>query len=120
MFSCYWTAKVELNNYRVWNGAIVPSRQKIIQNNPHSLFEIIGDFSSGLIDGLNNLDEHFQSFAGRGLFDELLDQIDTCEKDALTGSGNMRKEAMLNRIVFGTVGRIMGNPNFLVLMEFVV
>ena len=72
----------------------------------------MGNFSSGLVSGFNNFDKYLQSFAGGSLFDELLDQIDTCEKNSLTGAGDVRKEAMLNRIVFGTVGWIMGDPNF--------
>ena len=47
-----------------------------------------------------------------GFGHEFADDLPTLEDDALTGSGDMGKEAMLNRIVLGAVGRIVGDANF--------
>ena len=41
-----------------------------------------------------------------------LDQLDASEDNALAGARDMWKQAMLNRIVLGAIGWVMGNADF--------
>ena len=47
-----------------------------------------------------------------GFGDEFANNLPALEDDTLTGLCDVGKEAVLNRIVLGAVGRIMGNANF--------
>ena len=74
--------------------------------------EVVGDFAAGLIDGLDDVDHDVQALAGVGLCHQFFDQGHTGKDHALAGAGDVRKEAVLNRVVLGTVGRVVGNANF--------
>ncbi len=54
------------------------------------------------------MDEGFQTRLCLGLLHEFFHQFHTGENDALTGTGDVREETMLNGIILGGVGRIMG------------
>lgn len=75
------------------------------------LFDICGDLTTSLVNLLQNIDRDTQSGAGGGFGHQFLHQFDAGENNALTGARQMRKEPVLNRIVFGRVGRVMRHPH---------
>ena len=85
------------------------SEVKRCQNDAHVGFEVFCDFASSLINILDDFNHDLQAFAGMGLFHQLFDQSDAGKDHALTGVGYMGKQAVLNRIVLGAIGRIMRN-----------
>ena len=101
---------------RIWqserNGPIVPLGQAIIKQDGHVLFEILSDLATRLIDFVKDMNKSFQSGLGMRFFHQFFDQFDRGENDPLAGAGHMREKAMFNRVVFGTVRRIMGDTNF--------
>jgi len=56
--------------------------------------------------------EYFQPGLGLGFCHQLLDHLHPGENDPLTGARHMREQAMLNGVVFGAVGGIMGDADF--------
>ena len=101
-----------LNNWLTWQCAVVPLRQHGIKDDAHGSFEVGGDFASGLKNAVDDVDHNLQAFAGVGLFHQFFDQGHTGKDHALAGAGDVRKEAVLNRVVLGTVGRVVGDANF--------
>lgn len=68
-------------------------------DNGHVLLEIIRHLPTRLIELIKNMDKDLQAFAGASLLHEVFYHVKAGENDALARSGDMRKEAMLNRIV---------------------
>ena len=93
------------------NGAIVPLGQMIVKDNFHVVFEVRGVFASSVIYLLQ--EPHGYTQTGRGLrpFDELSRDIHGMEDHALARMRDVREHSVFNRIVFGTIGGIMGHPN---------
>jgi hypothetical protein len=47
-----------------------------------------------------------------GFLHQFLDQFDTGKHDPLASAGHVGKQTMLNRVVLGAIGWVMGNANF--------
>lgn len=67
--------------------------------NGHVPLEIIRHFTTRLIELIENVDKDFQASTGLCLLHKVFHDVNAGENDALAGSGEMGKEAMLNRIV---------------------
>ena len=78
----------------------------------HILFEIVNDLATSLIGFVNDMNECLQSGFSVSFFHQFFGQFDCGENDPLASSGNMREKAVFNRVVFGTVRRIMGDTDF--------
>ena len=96
----------------MWDGSIVPFGEEIVKDDGHRVFEVGSHFASGLIDLVEYIDGYSQTGLGVGVGDELADDLNAFEDNALTSPGNVGKEAMFNGIVFGAIGRIMSNADF--------
>lgn len=95
-----------------WRDRIVPLREIFVKDHAHLLFEMSGSFAPRRIHFVENTDVHAQaSFCGRGCH-EVSEELDTRKNHPLTRTGQVRKQAVLNRIVLGGVGRIVRDPDF--------
>jgi len=72
----------------------------LIKNNPDVFEEIRGTFFPCLVNAGQHLYRDLQSGGRSCLLHELLCNGQRMKDDALAGAGDMRKQAMLNRIVF--------------------
>ncbi len=93
------------------NGAVVPLGQVIVKDDFHVLFEIGGVFAPGLVHLVQHPHRHPQ--AGRGLrtFNELPRDVHRVEDHPLAGARDVREHPVFDRIVLGTVRRIVGHTN---------
>jgi len=94
------------------NGAVVPLGKVIIKNDFHVLFEIGGVFAPRFIHLVQNPYGHAQARRCLRPCDEVLCDVHGVKDHPLAGTRDMRKHPMFDRIVLGTVGRIMGHTNF--------
>ncbi len=80
----------------------------IVKDDFHVLFEIGSVFTPGLVHLVQHPHRHAQ--AGRGLrtFDEMLRDVHRVEDHPLAGAGDVREHLVFDRIVLGTVRRIVG------------
>jgi hypothetical protein len=67
--------------------------------NGHLVFEIICHFATRLIELIKKMDKDFQASTGLRRLHEMFHHVNAGENDALAGSREMGKAAMLNRIV---------------------
>ncbi len=67
---------------------------------------------SGFIDAVDNIDSDLKARSGLCAFNQLLDQRYAGEDNAFTSTGNVREDTMFDGIVFRTIRRKVGNPNF--------
>ena len=86
--------------------------QELVKNDAHIFFEIISYLATSVIDFVNDMNESLQASLGVGFFHQLFNQFNRGEDHALAGASKVREKAMFNRVVFGTVGRIMGDTDF--------
>ena len=96
----------------LWNGTIVPARKDVIEEDTHRFEEIRRTLFARRIDPRQNIHGHLQPLGGLRLFHEVLGDGDRMEHHTLTGPGHMGKEAVLDRVVLRTVGRILRHPDF--------
>ena len=66
----------------------------------------------GFINSVKDVSGDFQTGFCAGFFDQLTNQTDAAEDYACTGSRNVWEYAVLDRIVFRAVRRIVGHPDF--------
>ena len=78
----------------------------------HVLLKFLHGFSTGLIHLVKNMDKRLQTPLGVRFLHQVLDHLNTGKQHPLARAGEMRKQAMFDRIVFGTVRRIMRETNF--------
>lgn len=94
------------------DGSVIPLGQEVIEDDSHVLFEVIDDFTSRLIDLVDDIDGDRETLAGLRLGDEFTNDFTALEDDTLTSPSDMGEEAMFNGIVLGAVGREMGDADF--------
>jgi len=58
------------------------------------------------------MDKHLQTPLGVRFLHQVLDYLDAGKQYALASPGEMRKQAMFDRIILGTVRWIMSDTNF--------
>ena len=68
-------------------------------DNSHVPLEIIRHFAARLIELIENMDKDFQASGGLSFLHEMFYDVHAGEHNTLACPGEMRKEAMLNRIV---------------------
>ena len=105
----------KLNNFAhrgvSWQYPVIPLRERVIKDNPHLLFDMGSDFSTRCIDFVEKAHADFSTrFRGR-FRHQVFDNVDARENHTLTGSRQMRKQAMLDRIVLRCVRRIVRHTN---------
>ena len=83
----------------------------VCEEDPHGFLEAVGDFLSGRIDLVQNVDQHVQSRGGLSLRHVVVDLFDRLQDHSLTIAGHVGKQAVLDGIVLGGVGRIVGHTN---------
>lgn len=71
------------------------------------LFEVRGNFAARGIGFVRNGDADFESSLCGRFGPQVLDEPHTAEDDALAHACEMRKQAMLDRVVFGRIRRIV-------------
>jgi hypothetical protein len=82
-----------------------------VKNDSHLLFEISGDFTTRGIRFVEDVDAHLSTGLRCRFGHQRLDHIDTGKNNALTGTRQVRKPAMCDRIVLRWVRRIVGDPH---------
>jgi hypothetical protein len=93
------------------NGTVVPLGQVIIKDDFHVLFEIGRVFAPRCIHLVQNPYRHAQARRGLRPFDEVLCDIHGVKDYPLAGARDVRKYPVFDRIVLGTLRRIMGHTN---------
>ena len=58
------------------------------------------------------MDKHLQTPLGVGFLHQMLDHVATGKQPPWASAREMRKQAMFDRIIFGTVRRRVGKTNF--------
>src|ERR1700678_4047498 len=96
---------------RLWNSPIVPFGENFVEDDLHVLFESRGIFPASFVDLVEDAYFHLQSRGRFGLGHVVLDGLQCLEDHASTRTGQMRKQAVLNRIVLRAVRRVMGHAN---------
>ena len=86
--------------------------QIVIKDNRHIVHEVVRDFSPGLINFINNLDDDRQALLRFCLLHQVLDPCQTTENRTSTSPCYMRKQAMVNRVVLGGVRRVVSDADF--------
>ena len=81
-------------------------------DNGHVLLKCLSGFSTSLIRLVEHMDKHLQSSLGVGFLHQMLDHVDAGKQYSLASPRQMRKQAMFDRIIFGTVRWVMGDANF--------
>ena len=84
----------------------------MIKNDRHLFYELIRSFTTCFIHFVDNVNGNAQAWGSFGFSHQFLDQLHTFEDYPLASSGDVRKETMLNGVVLGAVGRIMGDAQF--------
>ena len=70
---------------------VVPFGQQVVEADPHGFLEAVGDFLTGGIDLVQNVDQHVQARGGLGFRHVVADLLDRLEDHSLTRAGHMRK-----------------------------
>ena len=93
------------------HGTVVPCGQVIIKENFHVVLESGGVFAPYLVHFVHV--PHCHAQAGRRLCtcDELLRDVHRVEDHPLAGARDVRKHPVFDRIVLGTVWRIVGHAD---------
>ena|SRR3990172_4605325 len=89
------------------DGAVVPLRQVVVEEDGHGFLEVVGVRATGGVDLFQKADGHAQASDGFRSGDELLSDVESVEDDSLAGSGNVGEHAMFNRVVLRAVRRIV-------------
>ena len=63
------------------------------------ILDAAGGLASCFVNAVDDIDGDLKAGSGLRVFDQLLDQRQGCEDNAFTGTGNVRKDAMLDRVV---------------------
>ena len=93
------------------HSSVIPLGQVIIKDDFHVVFEIGGVFASGLVHGLQEPYCHPQTGRGVCPFDKLPRNVDRMEDHALAGPRDVREHPVFDRVMLGTVRRIVGHTN---------
>jgi hypothetical protein len=88
-------------------GSVVPLREVVVEGDLHGGFVVGGVLATGFIDLVEEAHGHFQAGGGFGTLDELLGDLDAVEDHALARAGDVREDAMFDRVVFRAVGRVV-------------
>src|ERR1700682_5911403 len=91
---------------RFGDGAVVPLRQVVVEEDGHVFLEVVGVFATGGVDLFQEADRHAQAGGGFRSGDELLGDVECVEDHALASAGDMGKHAMLNRVMLRAIRRI--------------
>ena len=94
-----------------WNGAVVPFGQVVVKDDWHILFEIGGVFTPSVVHRVQHPHCHPQPGHGVRTLDALPRNVHRVEDHPLAGTGDVREHLVFNRIVLGTVRRIVSHPN---------
>src|SRR5208337_2985550 len=103
------------NNFPIsrWlgNSAIVPFGKNFVKDDLHALLESRSILPAGFVYLVEEADFHLQSGGRFGLGHVVLDGLQRVEDHSSTRPGQMREQAVLNRIVLRTVRRVMGHAD---------
>jgi hypothetical protein len=94
------------------DGAVVPTRKMIIEDDPHRVEEIRRALFSGCVDRSQNVHRHRQAFGRSRLLHELLGDGDRVKHHALAGARDVWKQPMFDGVVFGALRRVMRDADF--------
>ena len=89
------------------DGAIVPARQMLIEDDTHVFQKVCRDFFACDVNPAEHLDRHRQPSGRFGLLHELPGDVHRVKRHALAGARHMGKQAVLDRVVLGTVWRVV-------------
>ncbi len=93
-------------------GAVIPFWQVGVEEDFHGLFEVLGTSTAGCVTLFQNVHRDTQARASLRSFDELPRNFHRVKNHPLAGPREMRKHAMLDRIVLRAVRRIVRHANF--------
>ena len=103
------------NNFPIshwlWNGSIVPLGEDVVKGDLHVLLESRGILPAGFVNLVKDAYFHLQSCGRFGLGHVVLDGLQRLKDHSSTRPGQMREQAVLNRIVLRAVRRVMGHAN---------
>jgi hypothetical protein len=103
------------NNFPIsrWlgNSAIVPFGKNFVKDDLHALLESRSILPAGFVYLVEEADFYLQSGGRFGLGHVVLDGLQRVEDHSSTRPGQMREQAVLNRIVLRTVRRVMGHAD---------
>ncbi len=96
----------------LWDGAIVPAREVVIKDDPHGFEKIRSHFFPCRVDPGQDIHGHLQSCSGFCFLHEVLGDGDRVKHHALAGPRDVRKQPMLDGVVFGAVRWVMRHADF--------
>ena len=88
-------------------GTVVPARQMRIEDDAHVFEKFRRDFFAFDVNPAEHLGRHLQTGGRFGLFHELPGDLHRVKRHALTGTRDMGEQAVLDRVVFGAVRRLV-------------
>jgi hypothetical protein len=93
----------------LWNGAIVPARKDVIENDLHVGKEIGGALLASHLDPSQDRHVDRQPCGGFRPFHQRLGNVKRMKHHPLARPGDVWKQAMFNRVVFGARRGVMGD-----------
>lgn len=93
-------------------GSVVPLGEVIVEKDFHILLESVGVLATGGIDAVQYSDNHLEAATRLRFLHKLSGDLHRMKDDPLARPGNMRKHAVLDRIMLRTIRRVMGHPQF--------
>src|SRR6266404_3991694 len=90
---------------------VIPFGKKVVEKDTHGLLEAFGDFLSGSIDLVQNVDHDAESRGGFCRRHVVADLLDRLQNHSLASASDMGKQAMFDRIVLGGVRRIVSDAD---------
>src|SRR5208337_1492026 len=109
------TKERDVNNFPIsrWlgNSAIVPFGKNFVKDDLHALLESRSILPAGFVYLVEEAYLHLQSGGRFGFGHVVLDGPQRVEDHSSTRAGQMREQAVLNRIVLRTVRRVMGHAD---------
>ena len=86
---------------------VVPFWEDRVKRNFEVGFQMLCRLAAGFVSPADDIDGDSQSGTRLGAFDQLLHQRHVFEDYAFAGPSDMREEQMFDRVVFGTVRRVV-------------
>src|SRR5436305_7440764 len=92
--------------------AVVPLWEVVVKEDFHGALEALRALAAGRVNLVEEAYRHAEAGAGFRPLDELFGDLHGVEDHSLTGPGDVGEHAVLDRVVLGTIRRIVGHAQF--------
>ena len=107
------TKELSRNNFPKSGGlrgsGVVPFWQEVIELDGHVLPERLGILTPGFKNFADDADSDLQASSGFRFCHVVFGGFDRFQRHTPAGTGHMREQAVFNRVVFGAIGRVVGD-----------